>query len=171
MLQSQLGLSSEVASSAHRCQSAVPSGTISLSHSLASVRILCLSSVLKRETSSWIMSSYVGQWVRKIVSISLIVARGCPKYGAACLCQFNLSVEENGWETRLHRADGSVPFILNRKLSWLSRGICSGILSTCSLAERSLCLISVFSSPFPSVLTGRGGYNLGDPAEVESWGC
>ena len=26
--------------------------------------------------------------------------------------------------------------------------------------ERSLCLIAVFSPPFPSVLTGRGGYNL-----------
>ena len=28
----------------------------------------------------------------------------------------------------------------------------------------------LFSSPFPSVLTGRGGYNLGGPAEVEFWG-
>ena len=31
-------------------------------------------------------------------------------------------------------------------------------------------LIAVFSSPFPSVLTGTGGYNLGGPAEVESGG-
>ena len=97
VLQSPLGLSSGVASSAHRCGFAVPSGAISLSHFLASVRILCLSSVLKRETSSWIMSSYVGRWVRKIVSISLIMACGSPEYCGACLCQFNISVEENGW--------------------------------------------------------------------------
>ena len=35
-----------------------------------------------------------------------------------------------------------------------------GFFPPCSLAERSLCLIAVFSPPFPSVLTGRGGYNL-----------
>ena len=45
-----------------------------------------------------------------------------------------------------------------------------GFFPPSSLAERSLCLIAVFSSPFPSVLTGRGGYNLGGPAEVEFWG-
>ena len=28
----------------------------------------------------------------------------------------------------------------------------------------------MFSSPFPAVLTGRGGYNLGGTAEVEFWG-
>ena len=50
------------------------------------------------------------------------------------------------------------------------RGISSGVLSPYSLVERSLCLIAVFSSPFPSVFTGRGGYNLGGPAEVEFWG-
>ena len=97
VLQSQLGLLLEVASSAHHCGFAVPSGTISLNHFLASVRILCLSSVLKRETSSWIMSSYVGRWVQKIVSISLIMACGSPEYGGARLCWFNISVEENGW--------------------------------------------------------------------------
>ena len=53
---------------------AAAAGAIFLNHFLASVRILCLSSVLKRETSSWIMSSYVGRWVRKIVSNSLIMA-------------------------------------------------------------------------------------------------
>ena len=97
VLQSQLGLLTGVASSAHRCGFAVPSGAISLNHFLASGRILCLSSGLKRETSSWIMSSYVGRWVRKIVSISLIMACGSAKYGGACFCQFNISVEENGW--------------------------------------------------------------------------
>ena len=97
VLQSQLGLSSGVAGSAHRCGFAVPPGAISLNHFLASVTILCLSSVLKRETSSWIMSSYAGRWVRKIVSISLITACGSPEYGGACLYQFNISVEENGW--------------------------------------------------------------------------
>ena len=61
--------------------------------------------------------------------------------------------------------------ILNQSCCSSLRGICSGVLSPCSLAEHSLCLIPVFSSPFPSVLTGRGGYNLGCPAEVESWGC
>ena len=94
VLQSPLGLSLEVATSAHRCGFAVPSGAISLNHFLTSVRILCLSSVLKRETSSWIMSSYVGRWVRKIAPISLIMACGSPEYGGACLCQFNISVEE-----------------------------------------------------------------------------
>ena len=49
VLQSPLGLSSGMASSAHRCGFAVPSGAISLNHFLASVRILCLSSVLKRD--------------------------------------------------------------------------------------------------------------------------
>ena len=108
VLQSQLGLSSRVANSAHRCGYAVPSGAISLNHFLASVRILCLkkkkkkrilclSSVLRRETSSWIMSSYAGRWVRKIVCISLIVACASPEYSGACLCQFNISAEENGW--------------------------------------------------------------------------
>ena len=97
VLQSQLGLSSRVASSAHRCGFAVPSGAISLNHFLASVRILCLSSVLKREPSGWIMSSYVGRWAQKIVSIRLIMACGSPEYGGACFCQFNISVEENGW--------------------------------------------------------------------------
>ena len=97
MLQSQLGLSSGMAISVHHCGFAVPSGAISLSHFLASVRILCLSSVLKREMNGWIMSSYVERWVQKIVSISLIVACGSPEYGGACLCQFNISVEENGW--------------------------------------------------------------------------
>ena len=72
VLQSQRGLSSGVASSVHRSGFAVPSGAIALNHFLASVRILCLSSVLKRETSSWIMSSHAGRWVRKIVSITLI---------------------------------------------------------------------------------------------------
>ena len=97
VFQSQLGLSSGVASSAHRCGFAVPSGAISLNHFLASGRILCLSSVLKRETSSWIMSSYAGSWVQKIASISLIMACGSPEYGGAFLCQFNISLEENGW--------------------------------------------------------------------------
>ena len=80
-----------------RCGCAVPSGAVSLNHFLASVRILCPSSVLERETSSWILSSYVGRWVRKIVSVSLIMARSSPEYGGARLCQFNISVEENGW--------------------------------------------------------------------------
>ena len=71
---------------------------------------------------------------------------------------------------RLQAADGSAPCILNWRLLYPLTGICSGVLSPCSLAERSLCLTAVFSSPFPSVLTGRGGYNLGGPAEVESWG-
>ena len=84
-------------SSAHRCGFAVPSATVCLNHFLASVRILCLSSVLKRETNGWIMLSYVEQWVQKIVSISLIMACGSPEYGGACLCQFNIYVEENGW--------------------------------------------------------------------------
>ena len=43
------------------------------------------------------MSSYVGQWVQKIVSISLIMACGSPEYDGVCLCQFNMAVEENGW--------------------------------------------------------------------------
>ena len=73
-----------MASSAHRCGFAVPSVAITLNHFLASVRILCLSSVLKRETSSWIMSSYVGRWVQKIVSISLIMACGSPEYSGEC---------------------------------------------------------------------------------------
>ena len=47
VLQSQLGLSSGVAPSAHRCGFAVPSGAISLNHFLASVRSLYLSSVKK----------------------------------------------------------------------------------------------------------------------------
>ena len=94
--QSPLGLSSGVASSAHCCRFAVPSDAISLNHFLASVRILCLSSVLKRDPSSWIMSSHVGRWVQKIVSISLIMACGSPEYGRVCLCQFNISIEENG---------------------------------------------------------------------------
>ena len=97
VLQFQLGLSSGVASSAHICRFSVPSGAISLNHFLASVRILCLSSVLKRETSSWIISSYAGLWVRKVVSISLIMACGSLEYGGVCICQFNISVEENGW--------------------------------------------------------------------------
>ena len=96
MLQSQLGLSLGVASFAHCSRFAVPPGAISLNHFLASVRILCLSSVLKSETSSWIMSSHVGRWVQKIVSVSLIMACGSPEYGGACLCQFNISIEENG---------------------------------------------------------------------------
>ena len=50
------------------------------------------------------------------------------------------------------------------------RGICSGVLSPCSLAEPSRCLTAVFSPPFPSVCTGKGGYHLGGPAEVEFWG-
>ena len=37
----------------------------------------------------------------KMVSISLIVACGSPEYGGACLCQFNISIEENGWSTRV----------------------------------------------------------------------
>ena len=85
------------ARSAPRSGCAVPLGAVSLNLFLASVRILCPSSVLERETSSWILSSYVGWWVRKIVSISLIMARGSPEYGGAHLCQFNISVEENGW--------------------------------------------------------------------------
>ena len=72
------------------------SGAISLSHFLASVRIPCLSSVLKRETSSWIMSSHVEQWVRKIVSNSLIMPCGSSEYDGVCFCQFNMSIEENG---------------------------------------------------------------------------
>ena len=85
-----------VAGSAHRCGLAVPSGAISLNHFLASVRILCLSSVLKRETSSWIMSSHVEQWVRKIVSNSLIMPCGSSEYDGVCFCQYNMSIEENG---------------------------------------------------------------------------
>ena len=79
MLQSQLGLSSGVAISAQHCGFAVPQGAVSLNHFLASVRILYLSSVMKRETSSWIMSSHVGKYVQKIVSISLIMACGSPE--------------------------------------------------------------------------------------------
>ena len=99
VLQFQLGLSSGVASSAHHCKFAVPSGTISINHFFffffASGS--CLSSVLKRETSSWIISSYAGLWARKVVSISLIMACGSLEYGGVCICQFNISVEENDW--------------------------------------------------------------------------
>ena len=68
-----------------------------LNHFLASVRILCLSSVMKGDTSSWIMASHVKHWVRKIVSISLMMTCDSPEYGGVCLCQFNISIEENGW--------------------------------------------------------------------------
>jgi len=78
----------------------VSTNWLSLNHFLASVRILYLSSVLKRETSSWIISSHVGRWVRKIVCISLIMACGSPKYGGVCVCQFNTSVEENAGNNR-----------------------------------------------------------------------
>ena len=49
------------------------------------------------------------------------------------------------------------------------RGICSGVLSPLFLGGAQP-LIAVFSSRSPSVLTRRGVYNLGDRAEVESWG-
>ena len=62
----------------HRCVFAGPSGAVSLNHFLASVRILCLSSGLRRATSSWIMSPHIGRWVQTIVSIGLIMVVAPP---------------------------------------------------------------------------------------------
>ena len=63
---------------------AVPSGTISCNHFLASVLILYLSSVLKRDASNCIILSQVGRWVRKMVPISLVMPWGSTEKEGAC---------------------------------------------------------------------------------------
>ena len=69
VLNSQSALVSGVASRVQLSGSSWPSGAFSQSHLCASVRIWCLSSVLKRVRRSWAMSFHISWWVLKIVSI------------------------------------------------------------------------------------------------------
>ena len=75
---------------------AVPSGTISYNYFLTSVLNLYLSSVLKRDASNCIISPQVGRWVRKIVSISLVMPWGSTELEGVCFCQFSMLVDEKG---------------------------------------------------------------------------